>query len=1337
MVDFASLVAKMDSTDLKKGQAALGDVTKAAGGAEKAVDKTGRAFDATGADAAAAGVKVKGFATATSAVRGAAIAAAASLGAMGAAFVSFQAIAASLTQARAFNVALAETSTLIAGTPQEIEQLSAAARDLGKAYGTDATSQVQAFYQAISAGAGSIAEANTTLDAANRLAIGGATDVTTAVGILSGVINSYGKEAISATEVSDALFVGMKAGVTTVAELSANLGGVIPTAKALGISFDEVVAATSALTKNNLSTSAAVTSLNAALVGVVKPTKEASELAETLGINFTAAGLQAKGLGGFLAEVAEKTGGNVEQMAQLFGSVEALKAALLFAGEAGGQYAEIMEQMGIKAGATDAAYQKMSDSLDQRLNKLTAAAGDIALGFGNALLSVLVPAMEALASVAVTVGQNLDTVLMVIASLAATQIPAMITASYAAITGLTLMSGAMTIAAIAAGVLRTALAFLGGPIGLAVGAATALGIALISIKPNSEKIKLDAEATAKGYADAAGSAALFNQSTQSSAEASAEIKEFLDGILVASGGVTAEMAKQYEYAGLSRAESDASLKTANELLANLQQKNEIARLELAYGTDSVQVAEARQRAELAVLDAQLQSLDVSESLKLEILAAAKAGFDLAGVAGHINFDSATRSAANLSAQLGVSVGLARALAKAGAAKGDGGTVVFDPRDPRYDAGAAALAKTAQTMTDLAKESATAALQVGKVDVALGKVGGKSAPAAADGLSEAAKEAERLRKEMEAPLVSAIDGVSNAFGDFIAGGLKDFGGFVKSILDSFKQMLSQMISMALKNKILIPIATSMGLIGGATQAVAGAAAGGGGPLGMLGSLGSGGGMLGSIGGVLGTIGSNFGAGFMTSVYGGLGGLTGAVSGGLSVGGVAGISTAIGAIAAPLLAVAAVFSFFKKKTKELDSGLRVTVDGMDTLVQTFRTIETKRFWGLSKKVRTSFQNASDEIANPLIKAVGEIQGGIVDAAALLGIAGSTFDNFAHTINVSTKGLSDEAAQKAVTDAFVGMGDAFAGMIPELQALQKDGEGAMAAISRLAQSLTVVNDVFQSLGFSAYDVSLAGAAAADTFASLFGSLDNFAASTAAYYDAFYTGEEKRADATSRLAASLAALGVSAIPQDRAAFRDLVDSAQLAGNNNLAAGLIMLSPAFAGLTQAVDDLAELTQAVSQSYYQNFFTDAERIARATELLSIEMLALGIDTLPATRAAFRALVDEADALGDSGLVASLMQLSPAFAEIRAGADALGDSLRALVNEDRFATGVDFMRGTSRESNGIEYTPRESDAQLRAELRLLNLSMERLVSSSEITAGNTGRGADAADDTLAFTLEQTL
>jgi len=191
--------------------------------------------------------------------------------------------------------------------------------------------------------------------------------------------------------------------------------------------------------------------------------------------------------------------------------------------------------------------------------------------------------------------------------------------------------------------------------------------------------------------------------------------------------------------------------------------------------------------------------------------------------------------------------------------------------------------------------------------------------------------------------------------------------------------------------------------------------------------------------------------------------------------------------------------------------------------------------------------------------------------------------------------------------------------------------------------------------------------------------------------------------------------------------------------------SEAFAALFGGLERFTE----VSQSYYENFYSDAERVARATQLLSAELKRFGINSLPATRDAFRAIIEWNDAAGKSGIVAGLMQLAPAFVGVRDGIDALaaaaadsgsafddlGRSLRDLANEDLFATGQDFMRATSRADNGITTTPRQSDAELRAEMRGLNSKMEVLVSAMEITANNTGRSANAADDQLAVTLEQ--
>jgi len=574
------------------------------------------------------------------------------------------------------------------------------------------------------------------------------------------------------------------------------------------------------------------------------------------------------------------------------------------------------------------------------------------------------------------------------------------------------------------------------------------------------------------------------------------------------------------------------------------------------------------------------------------------------------------------------------------------------------------------LTDNLDDLSAAALGSGGAAASMAKVS-DGAKTLASETSQAAEEAANMADMLSGTLKASIGSVSDAFADFAVRGFTDFKGFVANVLDSFKSMLAQMISLAVRNQIMIGLGVSGG---GAAGGTAAAAAGGGGIItDIAGSVVS---SLVSSSAVLGTIGSSFASGVLGSfgIGAGLGTATASAAataaaaasvaaGGASVGAVTSVSAgaaaaaSIGAIAGPLLAVGAVAALvyfgLKKRTKELDAGIMATVEGMETAVQNFSVVKTTRFFGLSIKVRKSLSDADDETTKAITGIVRSLQVGVISSAAALGIAATTFDNFAHSMEISTKGLSEEAANQAIQDALLGMADAMAGMVGGLDEFALEGEGAATTLSRLAQSLIVVNTTMGTLGLSVYDMSLAGGGAAAAFIALFGSMERF------------------------------------------------------------------------------------NEVSQSYYQNFFTDAERVARATEVLSAAMLDLGVDALPSTLAAFRALVEEADAVGDSGLVASLMQLSPAFAEIRAGSDALGESLRALVNEDMFATGQDFARGLSRSTNSQLFTPRESDAELRAELRALNVSMERLVSTSEITASNTGRGADASDDALAFQLEQSL
>jgi hypothetical protein len=120
---------------------------------------------------------------------------------------------------------------------------------------------------------------------------------------------------------------------------------------------------------------------------------------------------------------------------------------------------------------------------------------------------------------------------------------------------------------------------------------------------------------------------------------------------------------------------------AAQTLADLSAQSNMQATILQYGADSAEVAQARADAERAVFEEMLASRDISEDLKAELLLS----FDVmqlmegANVAGPIS--NAANEASRLATNLGISVGLAQQIMSIG-------DVVLDPRDPRYDAGAA-------------------------------------------------------------------------------------------------------------------------------------------------------------------------------------------------------------------------------------------------------------------------------------------------------------------------------------------------------------------------------------------------------------------------------------------------------------------------------------------------------------------------------------------------------------------------------------------------------------------------------------------------------------------------
>lgn len=317
----------------------------------------------------------------------------------GAVSIGIAGIGAALTgaavKAAVFGEAMAEVSTLL-DDKSGIDGLRASVLKLSAAFGSDAITQAKALYQVISAGASDSKQAIEILTAANKLAKGGVTDVTTAADGLTSALNAYGDEAGTATNVSDAFFTAMKAGKTTVGELSASIGNVAPIAAQAGVSLDELLAATAALTKGGMATTISMNGLRAIVAAIIKPSAEAVTMSKSLGLEFSAAGLKAKGLSGFLADVTQKTGKSTEKMAKLFGGVEALAPVLALSGKAANDFSNILDNMARKAGETEKALATISDTPIESFRKLRAEGENAIIGIGDTLLDKLNPAMNGL-----------------------------------------------------------------------------------------------------------------------------------------------------------------------------------------------------------------------------------------------------------------------------------------------------------------------------------------------------------------------------------------------------------------------------------------------------------------------------------------------------------------------------------------------------------------------------------------------------------------------------------------------------------------------------------------------------------------------------------------------------------------------------------------------------------------------------------------------------------------------------------------------------------------------------------------------------------------------------
>lgn len=288
-----------------------------------------------------------------------------------------------------FEAAIAKIATIADTSKMSLEDISSEIITLSGKTAQSSVALSEAVYSAISAGVDT-AHAVEFVEKATRLAAGGFTESQTAVDVLTTALNAYGLSVAETERVSDILITTQNLGKTTVNELAASVGKVIPLAAAYGVEMDNLGAAYAVLTANGVATAEAGTYLKAILNELGNSgSTVAKVLKEQTGTSF--AGLVANGssLGDVLDILGQSVEGDATAFNELWSSTEAGVGALSIFNKGADNFNAVLGEMQDSAGATSDAYETMANTTEFARQRMEVATENLKAAIGEQLAPTL------------------------------------------------------------------------------------------------------------------------------------------------------------------------------------------------------------------------------------------------------------------------------------------------------------------------------------------------------------------------------------------------------------------------------------------------------------------------------------------------------------------------------------------------------------------------------------------------------------------------------------------------------------------------------------------------------------------------------------------------------------------------------------------------------------------------------------------------------------------------------------------------------------------------------------------------------------------------------------
>lgn len=288
-----------------------------------------------------------------------------------------------------FETAMAKVGTIADESQKPLgdmrNEILALSGETGKSVGELA----EATYQAISASVATESAVDF-VGTANKLAVGGFSDTTTAVDILTTAINAYGMSADDAAKISDVLITTQNLGKTSVAQLGASMGMVIPLAAAYNMDLEDLSASYALLTANGTQTAQATTYVKAALNELGSTSSVVgSTLKKKTGKTFAELMAEGNSLGDVLQVLADSVDGDTTAFNNMWSSSDAGVGMLSILNSGTSKYNSLVQAMEGSTGAATTAFEKMSETGEFAQQRFQNAIENLKIAIGDELAPVL------------------------------------------------------------------------------------------------------------------------------------------------------------------------------------------------------------------------------------------------------------------------------------------------------------------------------------------------------------------------------------------------------------------------------------------------------------------------------------------------------------------------------------------------------------------------------------------------------------------------------------------------------------------------------------------------------------------------------------------------------------------------------------------------------------------------------------------------------------------------------------------------------------------------------------------------------------------------------------